>query len=305
MEFDPFADLNAADVSEEDLSADASREEDLFQWSFFRDDPWLDFSSVGGYWAYDLETVPDDSRYPRPVEVDPDPDPSLDAEAVLRTLQSAKDRLAEGVCKAQLLTLAEHERNREKGPRKGVSEILRKSIEEGNTHFRQWAHRAVNPAQCRIVAMSVCAYGEPTHPRVWVAKNEQEERSLVQDWFDLHDHGTTRVGYNICGFDDRVILWRAMALGVRGANQMAVSRWGSKGAIDLMIKLFSGSADAMALKPLIRMLGIDPPAGDVDGSHVLEMVDNAQWDQLAAYVASDAWSELQLLARVQQVLELS
>ena len=48
MEFDPFADLNAADVSEEDLSADASREEDLFQWSFFRDDPWLDFSSVGG-----------------------------------------------------------------------------------------------------------------------------------------------------------------------------------------------------------------------------------------------------------------
>ena len=38
---------------------------------------------------------------------------------------------------------------------------------------------------------------------------------------------------------------------------------------------------------------------------VLEMVDNAQWDQLAAYVASDAWSELQLLARVQQVLELS
>ena len=109
----------------------------------------------------------------------------------------------------------------------------------------------------------------------------------------------------ICGFDDRVIFWRAMILGVRGANQMAISKWGSKGAIDLMLKMFGGASDAIQLKALLRMLGIDPPAGDMDGSQVLELVDNAQWDQLALYVASDAWSELQLLARVQQVLELS
>jgi hypothetical protein len=53
------------------------------------------------------------------------------------------------------------------------------------------------------------------------------------------------------------------------------------------------------------MFGVSPPAGDVDGSMVLDMVDGGQWEELAAYVASDAWSEMQLFKVMQNVLVMS
>ena len=307
MEFDPFAEtVSTAGIVEADIheASDVVEVSESFQHSSYHEEPWEDFSTVGGFWAYDLEAVPDETRFPRPEIKEAEFDDSFDPEAVLKTTTSCQARLGEGVCPEQLLILQETELGRTKGARKGVLDVIRKTMEGGDAEWRKWHALGARPETARIVAMAVCAYGDPDHPRTWIAKTRDDERRLVQDFFDLYDVGTTRCGYNIAGYDDRLIFWRAMALGVRPIKPLALSRYGGRGSIDLMAKMFSNLGDAMKLKSLLAMLGIVPPAGDMDGSRVLELVDSDQWDLLAEYVASDAWSELLLLAKVQQVLEL-
>ena len=307
MVFDPFSvSISTAGIVEEDIhqTADVIEASDTFLHSPYHDSPWHDFATVAGFWSYDLEAVPDETRFPRPEVKEAEFDVSFDPETILKTTTSCQARLRDGVCPEQLLILQDTELGRAKGARKGVLDVIRKTMEGGDAEWRKWHALGARPETARIVAMSVCAYGDPDHPRTWIAKNQKEERQLVQDFCDLYDVGTTRVGYNIAGYDDRLIFWRAMKLGVRPIKPLSLSRYGGRGSIDLMAKMFSNLGDAMRLKALLSMLGIVPPAGDMEGSQVLELVDSDQWDLLAEYVASDAWAELQLLAKVQQVLEL-
>lgn len=306
MSFDPFSEtISTAGIMEDDMHPiEEVVETDSYGHSPYTEDAWEDFSTVGGFWAYDLEAVPDESRFPRPAIKEAEYDDDFDVEAILKTTSTCQSRLRDGVCPEQLLLLQSAEESREKGGRKGVLDSIRKSMEEGSTEWRKWHALGARPETARIVAMSVCCFGDPHHPRTWIAKNRDEEKQLVQDFFDLYDIGTTRVGYNIAGYDDRLIFWRAMALGVRPIKPLSLSRFGGRGSIDLMAKMFSSLSDAMKLKSLLSMLNIVPPAGDMEGSRVLELVDSDQWDLLTEYVASDAWSEMQLLAKVQQVLEL-
>jgi len=109
-------------------------------------------------------------------------------------------------------------------------------------------------------------------------------------------------GYNTLAFDERVMFWRALQLRVKVPTRLKLSRYSTPDCIDLMSAMFNGPGDAIKLKRLLRMVGITPPAGDVDGSHVLEMVEGAQWDELCKYVASDAWSEMQLYLMAKKVL---
>ncbi len=68
--------------------------------------------------------------------------------------------------------------------------------------------------------------------------------------------------------------------------------------------MFDGVGDMLKLKTLLNNVGIEPPAGDVNGSHVLGMVEAGEWGQLELYVASDAWSEMELfIQRVQRLIE--
>jgi|GEM_PF-1394792 len=311
MKFDPFAaDYNTEGMSPDSISSSIDTTGTTtvpsdYEPVRYADEPFEHFPLVSGYWAYDLEAIPDESRFPRPAVKEILFDESLDMEEVLKTESSLKKRLKDGVCPEQLLLLQEKEQSRERGPRKGVSEALVKNMEEGDKAMREWHHLGTRPETARIVAMSVCAFGEPNKPRVWLAETEDEERQLVQDFFDLLYHKTTRVGYNIAGYDDRLIFWRAMRLGVTPDERLSLHRYGGRNSLDLMIKLFGGVANAVKLKTLLSWLDIHPPAGDTDGSEVLEMVDSGNWGALQNYVASDAWSELQLLVRIQQVLELS
>jgi hypothetical protein len=306
MAFDPFdAEISTVGITEEDIHETGEQTESTaFTYSRYSENPWADFPTVGGYWTYDLEAVPDETRFPRPNIEDPVFDNSLDLEAVLKTETTLKQRLKDRMCPEQLLLLQEHESKREKGPRKGVSETIRKEMEDGDKEWREWHRLGTQPHSARIVAMGVCAFGDPDQPRTWVAKTIAEERQLLQDFFDLYDFGTTRAGYNIAGYDDRLIFWRAMRLGVKPIKPMQLNRYGGRNCCDLMLKMFNNIGDSMQLKKLLRMLNIPPPAGDMEGSQVLELVDTNQWDLLEQYVASDAWCELQLLARVQHILEL-
>ncbi len=201
---------------------------------------------------------------------------------------------------AETLLIAERDGKK----RKGVLNILEKMAVAGGEEIVNWMNRSKNPATCRIVSMGIQHLNED-QPQVWLAQNEKEERELIAAFFDIHMTGKIRVGYNIASYDDMLIFWRAIKLNVRVPKKLHVGRWGGKQSIDLMLKMFPGGlSDAIQLKLLLPSLGIFPPAGEINGSHVLAMVEGGQWEDLAFYVASDAWSEMELFKRVMAVLEL-
>jgi hypothetical protein len=296
--FDPFAAEYPIDNLEE--SDQAVIVPPNWKWVMHDD---LPLPEDMGYWSYDLEAIPDVHRFSRPDEKIIEYNPDLDIAKAMSTVPSTKAALSFGICDEQIMEMLKLENERPK-PRAGVLEICNKFLMAGDEPMANWRNLAKNPATAAITAMAICPYGDPV-PRVWLAKTRDEERELVKAFFEVHAKGGTRVGYNISAYDDRLIVWRALQLGVLPiGRRMTFSRYGGKGSIDLMAKLFSGIGDAMKLKTVLSMLEVHPPAGDVDGSMVADMVYDGHWELLANYVASDAWSEMQLLLKMQQVLEL-
>ena len=110
------------------------------------------------------------------------------------------------------------------------------------------------------------------------------------------------MGYNIRSFDDRVIVARSMIHGITTPRLLNLSRY-DKNSIDLMTILFQGPK-AMKLKNLVHNLGIEPPAGDMDGSHVADLFFSGQLELLREYVASDCVVEMELLKKLQDVVEI-
>ncbi len=64
-----------------------------------------------------------------------------------------------------------------------------------------------------------------------------------------------------------------------------------------MTTLFPASP-AQKLKEVCRKLGIVPPVGyEMSGDKVFDLVEAGQWDDVAAYVSSDADIEFELYSR--------
>lgn len=273
-------------------SADAEEQE----WSY-RIGP-VAWREEGKVFAYDLETVPDETRFPKPEEKVIE-ERNIDFVLALKTVGSLEAELSRGVTPEQANELLETERDAKK-PRKGAIDALQKYIDGGDEEMQRWHKLGADPTCCRIVAYGTCT--EHSSPVAVPVKSIEEEREVIYDHFNRIAAGHIRVGYNTLAFDERVMFWRALQLRVNVPTRLKLSRYSTPDCIDLMSAMFNGPGDAIKLKRLLRMVGISPPAGDVDGSHVLEMVEGAQWDELCKYVASDAWSEMQLYLMAKKVL---
>jgi hypothetical protein len=251
----------------------------------------------GSLFVYDLETVPDETRYPRPAEVDR-PARKMDVPGILRTADTVKAELASGLNPDQAIELLEEEQSGK--ARKTVIQSLRTYIDYGDAEMQAWKKLSVSPWQCRIVAMGI--FHVRGEPEAWIARNRDEERELLSAFWVRHEGGR-RSGYNIFGFDDLVIVARSIILGVHPGKPITLRKYGNTQGIDLM-NLVCPAGTPPKLKDLAWSLGIVPPAGDVDGSMVLDMVDGGQWDQLEAYVRSDVVVEMALLRKLQAVVSL-
>ena len=298
---DPFA----KKLSTVGVSPDAERSESSplktdsdFSWVMHDIENWPSKTTI---YSYDLETVPDDTRWPRPEEKIIEPRP-IDSAVVLKTEASCKAELEAGLCEDQARELLAVEQSSKK-PRKGIQDALRKHIDLGDQAMQDWKNLSKNPWSCKIVSIGYCRIDSDV-PEVLLAQTEKEEIGIIQSFFDLLSAGHVRLGYNILGYDERVIFWRALHYGIKPPVKLKFTRYGTDSCIDVMLKLFNNMGDAIPLKDLLYNIGIAPPAGRTNGSHVLEMVDGAQWDAIAHYVASDAWSEMELYRRIRRVLEV-
>ena len=250
--------------------------------------------------VFDLETVPDESRFPRPVRQEKVERP--DHECTLSALQGsavpAIKRIIPLLSATQLDSLLSMERSAKK-PRSTVTELIEKQIEFDNTdpfemQMAEWKKLSFNPFGNRIVALGIEAKG---HSITMLAKTPDEERELLRVLWQHINEYRTRCGYNITAFDDAVLIFRSMLLGVDG-YPISRKKFANFGSIDLMTAIFP-AGQAQKLKEVCKMLGIVPLAGyEMSGDQVFDLVEAGDWDGIANYVHSDAVIEFELYNRL-------
>lgn len=276
------------------------------------DDPFAEFQTVaapavevgsGKLFVYDLETVPDESRYPRPTAAEKPVRP--DAEDIdLNDLCSGTvkqiEKAVAGLSESQLIALQQLEESSAK-PRDGALKTIAGALQFFDVasglenEIAEWRKLSFSPWKCRVVALGIEA---PGHSVTMVAKDFQEERQLLEVFWNHMKSYAVRCGYNITAFDDAVIVARSMLLGLSPAVRINRNRY-SKQSVDLYQAVFPTYGDSMKLKDLCRAIGIVPQAGyEMDGSKVLDLVDAGEWDKIAEYVHSDAVIEYELYNRL-------
>lgn len=255
----------------------------------------------GGVFVFDLETIPDESRFPRPVRVEKvkRPPAAIDlVELVTKTVPNIKAKIPT-LSEEQLNKLTDLENGMAK-PRSGVTDAISQqlAIDNADDHeaaMMEWRRLSFNPFGCRIVALGIRS---AKHHVTMIAKNNDEERQLLHTLWSHIAKFKTRCGYNITAFDDAVLVMRSMLLLVDASERITRKKFGDRGSIDLMTSLFP-SGPAQKLKEVCRMLGIVPPVGyDMSGDKVFDLVEADDWAGIAAYVESDAVIEFELYRRL-------
>ena len=255
----------------------------------------------GGVFVFDLETIPDESRFPRPVRVEKVKRPSIACELskiVTQTVPQVKSWIPK-LSEEQLNQLMDFE-NGLKKPRTGVLDAIeeQKRIDDADdfeASMAEWKKLSFNPFGCRIVALGIRS---TKHHVTMVAKSDDEERELLRVLWKHIARFKTRCGYNITGFDDAVLVMRSMLLGVESSQLISRKKFGDRASIDLMTVLFP-SGQAQKLKEVCRMLGIVPPVGyEMSGDKVFDLTEAGDWNGIAAYVESDAVIEFELYQRL-------
>ena len=296
---DPFA---ALDSSVEDFAealsgaaeAITTREPEVVA------DAYVSSIPSGSVFVFDLETVPDESRFPRPPKVEKvnRPNAAIDLEKVIAgAIPFIKSKIPL-LSEAQLLKLADMEEATAK-PRAGVRDAISQqlAIDNADDHadaMNEWKKLSFNPFGCRIVALGIKS---SKHRVTMLAKTDEEERELLRVLWQHIARFKTRCGYNITNFDDAVLVMRSMLLGVDASERICRKKFGDRASIDLMTCLFP-AGPAQKLKEVCRMIGIVPPVGyEMSGDKVFDLTESGDWDAIAAYVSSDADIEFELYQR--------
>ncbi len=296
---DPFAALDAEKVEEQT----ADFVEALSELAEAVEAPEKQSTDVpsGGVFVFDLETVPDESRFPRPPKTEKvkRPDAAIDLEKLAgQTIPYIKSKIPM-MSEAQLLKLADMEEAAAK-PRSGVRDAISQqlAIDNADDHeaaMTEWKKLSFNPFGCRIVALGIRS---AKHHLTMLAKNDDEERDLLRVLWSHIAKFKTRCGYNITNFDDAVLVMRSMLLGVDASERINRKKYGDRASIDLMTCLFP-AGPAQKLKEVCKMIGIVPPAGyEMSGDKVFDLAEAGDWSGIAAYVESDAVIEFELYRRL-------
>lgn len=254
--------------------------------------------------VYDFETVPDESRFPRP-KLDPTASsvPTLDVEqffTVCKTVTEISKYLAKNPLSTEQYDALLVVEQRAEKPRKGVFDEIESCKAAATSAFDDWKKDcSTNPLKARIVAFG-WALGNGEIESM-TATDDSEERLICEKFWSLVGTGRRRCGYNITGFDDMLIGIRSILLGVEPSMKLARKKYGNHQAIDLMTLLFPNST-AQKLKDVCVALGIVIPAGaDMDGSKVFDLFSAGMMGEIAAYVRSDVSVERELMWRLQSV----
>lgn len=260
----------------------------------------------------DIETIPDESRrhlfgLDEPVAVvefrDPVNEPAKLVEASIDQITEIMESF--NPSEQYLANLEEAERTLVKKPRAGVLKIIkaiRLSRQQSDPEAAEAAKSkkmSLSPEMCRIVCIGI-QIGRDGQPLSFVTNDhlggDISETDLIEWAWDCMKSASSVITFNGIGFDLPGIMARSILLGVRPTRQFDMSPWKTD-MIDLMVKRFpKGCPQGMGLKQLCKLYGIEPPAGDVDGSEVGRLF-REDPKKLVEYNLSDIFCSVQLHKR--------
>ena len=249
-----------------------------------------------GFLTFDFETVPDESRFPRPEEVEID-EIARDFSVIVSGGASDVQDVIPALSDSQLIELREAEAGIKK-PRKSVLDAIAKEQKARVEVFSKWCKScSTSPLKARICAFGF-AVGD-NEPHAIISTNDDEERELLRAFWQLLNHCEIRCGYNIHAFDDPLAMFRSVIHKVESARPLSRKKFNNREAIDLQQRLFpSGLNSAESCKTVAKALGIHVPAGlDMDGSQVFPLFEAGMYDEIAEYVKSDVVVEREIYRR--------
>ncbi len=249
---------------------------------------------------FDLETIPDDSRIERfdlealPVLGDATPDKDLPtAEEIGANTVPALKSLLVGKNPSPAWFAGARQAESAGKSRKGVMELFDDCESQIDKIRNAGEDRrkllSCTPEYCRIAALGLANGSDEIKTRL--INHEDQERAILGALWKKFETANVIVGYNILQFDLPVIMTRSILLGVPPTCKINLSPYNNTQVIDLYQRRFpkgSSGKQPGKMKDQARLLGIDVPAGEIDGSQVLELYLNDP-EKLREYVASDVW----------------
>lgn len=236
----------------------------------------------------DIETIPDETRLHLHQAEQPQDVPVLDAdpESVLSGKVSDFEEFLKkndaGLTLEYLDKLKECELGKER-PRATITGLVNKvKGERLRSAAKAQKELSVNPFFCRVAAYG-WAIGT-AEPESLLCHDLVQERAMLVKFWEMAEAYSPICGYWHTAFDLPVLFVRSMILGVKPSRLINLSPYG-KDCLDLCVKLF-GTKKSMGLKQVAKLLGIDVPAGDFDGSMVAETFATDP-EKVAFYVRSD------------------
>lgn len=256
-----------------------------------------------GVLYFDLETIPDYSRFEQ-FGLEPIPESAKRAtlEECVHGAGKFLDATVEGF-KANLLKLnpcdeyldqLEAAEKAAPKPRKGILDLIADTRNQDAERLakieQQRKEMAVCPEMNRVVALGWAVGGNDVESLVIshdvndAVAGDVIEITILERFWQLVANNGPLVGFNILGFDLPTIYIRSMLLDVKPSRRLDLKPWSSD-CVDLMAVRFPKSS-AKRLKWLAAAMGIEVPAGDVDGSQVEDLwkTDPAK---VGEYVRSD------------------
>lgn len=154
---------------------------------------------------------------------------------------------------------------------------------------------ALDPDLCRIVALGRVI--EDSVPRVWLCRDEDEERAALQAFWDGLK-GFQIVGFNVNGFDVPVLLRRSQYLGVK-TPRLQVEKYRHPQIIDLMLELsFNGMLSYHGLDFYCKRFALDVPADATTGAQMPDLVAAGDWAAIEAHLTADLQKTAALAERL-------
>lgn len=260
----------------------------------------------GNILFFDFETVPDETRFPRPT-TDDEPSREYDPEVVVAgSVADAKSAIDN--CSAGCLSQIEAAEKRRDKPRKGILDAVASRRSTGDNALAAWVKEgSVNPLWCRVVAIGFAIDDGPIRALSYgpgpSGNMDDDERAILVEFWSSLMLCQRRCGYNISNFDDTVLGFRSAILGLDIPFQINRSRYRNPGSLDLMNLLFPNGSPKKC-KDVARAVGIEVPAGDVDGSQVYDLWTAGDVDAIEKYVASDVHVERELYRKFRPVFAL-
>jgi hypothetical protein len=157
---------------------------------------------------------------------------------------------------------------------------------------------ALDPDLARVVCLSLQSGTELVS---LVAKTEDEERELVKTFFALVGDGPEQaqlIGFGILSYDLRVLLRRALYLGVK-APPIQIDKYRHAGVIDLMDELsFHGAEKFHSLDFYVKRFGLGPFPEDIKGRAVPALVAVGAWTEVQQHCETDVAKIVALAKRI-------